>query len=101
ANGADAIERLNERTFELILLDLLMPEMDGFTFTRVLRDHPDWRSIPVIVVTAKDMTEEDKERLNGDIQGVITKGALSREGLLREIRSVLPRASVDKKPHPR
>ena len=96
-NGADAIELLKLRNFELILLDLMMPKMDGFAFTRLLREHAEWRSIPVIVVTAKDMTEEDRKRLNGDIQGVITKTALSREGLLREIRTVLPGIS----PNPR
>ncbi len=90
ANGALAMERLKERRFELILLDLMMPEMDGFEFTRALRDNPEWRSIPIVVVTAKDMTPEDRKRLNGDIQGLIEKGAMTRESLLREIRSILP-----------
>jgi PAS domain S-box-containing protein len=88
-NGAIAVEKLNERRFELILLDLLMPEMDGFEFTHTLRKNPDWRLIPVIVITAKEITAEDRRRLTGPVQSVISKGALSREGLLREIRSVL------------
>jgi CheY-like chemotaxis protein len=64
---------LKEEDFELILLDLMMPEMDRFEFTRILRENERWRSIPVILVTAKDMTEEDRNRLNGDIHGVISK----------------------------
>jgi CheY-like chemotaxis protein len=91
-NGAIGIERLKERRFELILLDLLMPQMDGFEFTHVLRSHPEWHSIPVIVITAKDMMPEDRKRLNGAVQSVIGKDALNRESLLREIRSVVPNA---------
>jgi PAS domain S-box-containing protein len=88
-NGAAALKKLKEEDFELILLDLMMPEMDGFEFTRILRENEQWRSIPVIVVTAKDMTEEDRRRLNGDIQGVITKSGLSREALIREIQTLV------------
>jgi len=88
SNGALALQRLEEQHFELILLDLLMPEMDGFEFTRILREKEEWRSIPIIVVTAKDMTDEDRRRLNGDIQGVLAKSGLSREELINEIQTL-------------
>jgi PAS domain S-box-containing protein len=88
-NGAAALQKLQQEHFELILLDLMMPEMDGFEFTRILRENKQWRSIPVIVVTAKDMTEEDRRRLNGDIQGVIAKSGLNRDALIREVQELV------------
>lgn len=90
-NGAIALTKMQQRKFELILLDLMMPEMDGFEFTRILRENEQWRSIPVIVVTAKDMTEEDRKRLNGDIQGVLAKSGLSREALISEVQALVGR----------
>jgi len=69
----------------LILLDLMMPEMDGFQFVEVLRQNPDWLTIPVVVVTAKELTEADRRRLNGGIQRILQKGAYEREQLLREV----------------
>ncbi len=93
-NGAAALQKLQEEPFELILLDLMMPEMDGFEFTRILRENQKWHSIPVIVVTAKDMTEEDRRRLNGDIQGVIAKSGLNRESLLREVQALVTGKSL-------
>jgi PAS domain S-box-containing protein len=93
-NGADALQKLEEEDFRLILLDLMMPGMDGFEFTRILREHQEWRSIPVIVVTAKDMTDEDRKRLNGDIQGVLAKGGLTRETLIREVQALVETKSL-------
>jgi CheY-like chemotaxis protein len=69
----------------LILLDLMMPEMDGFQFAEALREREDWRSIPIVVVTAKDLTAEDHLRLNGYVEKILQKGAHSREALLAEI----------------
>jgi len=88
-NGRVALGRVAESPPDLILLDLMMPEMDGFEFARDLRLNPLWREIPVLVLTAKDLTEEDCLRLNGHILGVLKKGAYSREDLLSEIRREL------------
>ncbi|MFQ6024346.1 MAG: GAF domain-containing protein, partial [Acidiferrobacterales bacterium] len=85
-NGRAALERMAEQVPDVILLDLMMPEMDGFQFLDQLRMNEDWRSIPIIVVTAKDLTEEDRQRLNGYVEGVLKKGAYSPEALLREVR---------------
>jgi CheY-like chemotaxis protein len=84
-NGRIALEALEHRVPALILLDLMMPVMDGCQFATELRREPRWREIPVIVLTAKDLTSEDRRMLNGDVQGVLQKGALNREELLREI----------------
>ncbi len=84
-NGRVALERVAENRPELIVLDLMMPEMDGFSFLEELRQHEGWRSIPVIVVTAKDLTAEDRQRLNGYVQYVVNKGTRGRDELLQEL----------------
>jgi CheY-like chemotaxis protein len=77
---------------ELILLDLMMPEMDGFQFLEEVRKHEAWRSIPVIVITAKTLTAEDRQRLNGSVEKILQKGAYSREELIREVRDLVTAA---------
>jgi signal transduction histidine kinase/DNA-binding response OmpR family regulator len=92
--GLVAIERLKKQRPDLILLDLMMPEMDGFEFVTEIRTHEDWRGIPVVVVTAKDITPEDKDRLEGHVKKIFRKGQYSRADLAQEIRSILaPRAA--------
>jgi PAS domain S-box-containing protein len=92
-NGARGLEKLREHPVELILLDLLMPEMDGFEFSHTLRQREEWRTIPLVVITAKDLTEEERKRLNGSVQKVISKAALSPDALMQEIRSIIPAAA--------
>jgi signal transduction histidine kinase/DNA-binding response OmpR family regulator len=84
-NGRVALARLAEARPDAILLDLLMPEMDGFEFLTELRRQEAGRDIPVVVLTAKDLTEEDRRRLNGQVERVIEKGAYSREELLQGV----------------
>ena len=67
----------------------MMPEMDGFQFVDQLRLNEAWRAIPIIVITAKDLTEEDRQRLNGYVEGILQKGAYEPEELLREVRDVV------------
>jgi CheY-like chemotaxis protein len=88
-NGRVALEQVAARRPQLVLLDLMMPEMDGFEFARRLRDNPDWRDIPVVVLTAKDITDEDRTRLNGHVATVLQKGAYSRDALVRELRELV------------
>jgi len=71
---------------DLILLDLLMPDVSGFEALERLKQHPTARNIPVIIFTARTLTEEDRARLNSRIRGVIQKGKSLRESLLAEIR---------------
>ncbi len=86
ANGREALERVAESRPELILLDLMMPEMDGFQFLEEVRKQEEWRSIPVVVVTAKDLTPEDRLLLSGSVTQILQKGAYSQAELLREVR---------------
>ena len=88
-NGRLGLERTAEDKPELILLDLMMPEMDGFEFVTELRKRDEWRSIPVVVVTARDLTPEDHLRLNGSVARVLQKGGYSREVLLGEVRDLV------------
>jgi signal transduction histidine kinase/CheY-like chemotaxis protein/HAMP domain-containing protein len=87
-NGQMALERLAEARPGLILLDLMMPEMDGFQFMAELRKHEVWRSIPVVVVTARDLTIEDHLRLNGYVEKILQKQAFSQDALLAEVRAL-------------
>lgn len=84
-NGREALERVAENRPELIVLDLMMPEMDGFSFLEELRRQAAWRSIPIVVVTAMDLTAEDRSRLNGYVQYIVQKGPRAREDLLQEL----------------
>ena len=79
ANGRIGLERVAATPPDLILLDLMMPELDGFGFVERLRAEPAWRTIPVLVITAKDLTPEERLRLNGWVEQVLQKGAYSRE----------------------
>jgi signal transduction histidine kinase/DNA-binding response OmpR family regulator len=88
-NGSDALERLAEATPSLILLDLMMPVMDGFEFVMHARKEPAWRAIPIVVVTAKDVTDEDRRRLQGSVVGLIEKRGFGREELLEQIRELV------------
>jgi CheY-like chemotaxis protein/nitrogen-specific signal transduction histidine kinase len=88
-NGRVGLERLEKHAPNVILLDLMMPEMDGFAFVEELQKGPLRRSIPVIVITAKDVTVEDRLRLNGYVEKILEKGAFSREELLREVRDLV------------
>jgi CheY-like chemotaxis protein len=84
-NGRVGLERLAAAVPQVILLDLMMPEMDGFEFVERLGQREEWRGIPVIVVTAKELTAEDRQRLNGRVGQVLEKGGCSGEELLRKI----------------
>ncbi|MBI1930533.1 response regulator [Candidatus Poribacteria bacterium] len=88
-NGRVALSRVAENRPGLILLDLMMPEMDGFQFVEALRKQEEWRSIPIVIVTAKEMTQEDRLRLNGYVEQIVQKGAHNGEELLAEVRDVV------------
>jgi PAS domain S-box-containing protein len=89
ANGRLALQVLNSAQPDLVLLDLTMPEMNGFQFIREMRRNPGWQSIPVVVITAKSLTPIERQQLNGYVERVLQKGAYSREVLLREVRDLV------------
>jgi CheY-like chemotaxis protein len=88
-NGVEALKQIETSLPDLILLDLMMPEMDGFEVVARVRHDERWRSIPIVVITAKNLTEEDRARLNGGVAHVFRKGSMARDELLRELRILL------------
>ncbi|MDX1430491.1 MAG: response regulator, partial [Rhodothermales bacterium] len=96
-NGRRALELLTNGVPDVILLDLMMPEMDGFELLERLRSNERWRSIPVIVITAKDLTPEDRRRLNGYVERILEKGIYASETLLREVCDIV-RARIETRP---
>jgi signal transduction histidine kinase/DNA-binding response OmpR family regulator len=81
-NGRQALEQLASARPSLILLDLMMPVMDGFDFLVELHANPEWREIPVIVLTSKDLTAEDRRALSGRVEQIVEKDAWSHEQLV-------------------
>jgi len=88
-NGRIALDLIDEAAPDLILLDLMMPEMDGFEFLEALRSHPNHQSRIVVVVTAADLSDEDHRRLNGGVEHVIQKSGLNPDQLLTEVRKLV------------
>ncbi len=88
-NGRVGLERVDEKRPALVILDLMMPEVDGFQFLEALRHRQEWQQLPVVVVTAKDLTEEDRRRLRGNVEKILQKGETPREELLSEVRRLL------------
>jgi CheY-like chemotaxis protein len=88
-NGRAALAQIGRQTPALILLDLMMPEMDGFAFLAELRAHEDWRHIPVVVVTAKELTDADREQLSGRVQRIVQKGPAGLGSLFQEIHDLV------------
>jgi CheY-like chemotaxis protein len=88
ADGREALAAVAVRRPDLILLDLLMPEMDGFEFIEELCKEEANRSIPIVVITCKTIAVEDRRRLNGSVERILLKTDLSREDLLRQVRDL-------------
>ena len=89
-NGQQALERLkNGVRPSVILLDLMMPVMDGFDFIDHMQRNELWRNIPVLVVTAKDITAADRQRLSGHVGSIMHKGEYSEDHLLSMTRQAV------------
>jgi GAF domain-containing protein/DNA-binding response OmpR family regulator len=97
-NGRVALERLREVSPSVVLLDLMMPEMDGFEFVAEFRRDPRWREIPIVVVTARDLSREDHERLNGSVQKILQKGEHDRDQLLAQVRELVGQSVARRRP---
>jgi len=89
ASGREAIELAQREHPDLIILDLMMPEIDGFGVIEALQAQPETADIPIIVVTAKELTPAEKDRLRGHIQSLMQKGDFMSDDLLDEVRALL------------
>src|SRR5215475_14562751 len=85
-NGREALKRIQESKPDVILLDLMMPEMDGFAVVAALQKEPRWSDIPVIVITARDLDAKDRARLNSGVQSVLVKETFRPAELVDRIR---------------
>ncbi len=86
-NGRIGLERVAADRPSLVLLDLMMPEMDGFEFLDALRGRMGALSPDVVVITAKELTADERRRLNGGVERVIQKHAFDADAFLAEVRS--------------
>ena len=93
-NGRQAIEQLASGLPDLIILDLTMPEVDGFEFVEQIQMREEWKNIPIVVLTASTLSRKQSERLNGYVEQVMEKGSYSRESLLALVGELV-RRSVD------
>lgn len=88
-NGRIALETLETISPAIILLDLMMPEMDGFEFLEVLRQDKRWHALPVIVITAREINDEDRTRLIGQVSQILQKGRYNPDDLIKQIRAII------------
>jgi CheY-like chemotaxis protein/nitrogen-specific signal transduction histidine kinase len=89
SNGKAALERISQAVPSLIILDVMMPIMDGFQMMAELQKKEEWRKIPVVVVSAKDLTAEDRARLQSNVKIVLQKGSPVRHQLMREVQETV------------
>ena len=97
SNGEEAMERIKQSQPALIVLDLMMPVMDGFAFTDELRSSLEFQNIPIFVLTSKSLTPDEHRRLNGQVEAIMNKGDGVRQLLLDSVKQIFGSAdqSVD------
>jgi CheY-like chemotaxis protein len=88
-NGTEALDLLRSQKFDLVILDLLMPNLSGFDVMEAMRSDPQLREIPIIVITAKDLTSEDRTLLSGQVRRLMQKSSYSIHDLLYEIKHAI------------
>jgi CheY-like chemotaxis protein len=93
-NGHEALNRIQQNKPDVILLDLMMPEMDGFAVVAALQKEAGWQDISVIVITARDLDAKDHERLNSGVQSVLVKERFRPADLVERIRRLVEKHAV-------
>jgi signal transduction histidine kinase/DNA-binding response OmpR family regulator len=93
-NGSIALECASEHPPNLVLLDLMMPVMDGFDFLLEFNCREEFRAVPIIVVTAKDLSADDRQRLIGGVERVVAKGGLTKEELVEHVRQFVAKHRI-------
>ena len=91
-SGMEGITQIKKYNPGMIIVDLMMPDVDGFAVIEEVKSNPFTRDIPIIVISAKDITSEDKKRLNGYIEGLIGKGLLNEEELIKQVMNAFAKA---------
>ena len=88
-SGKECLEKLAAEEPDLILLDIMMPEMDGFEFANAVKQNKKFKDIPIFVVTALDLSEEESELLSKKAQAVILKKTMSADTIADQISKLL------------
>jgi DNA-binding response OmpR family regulator/anti-sigma regulatory factor (Ser/Thr protein kinase) len=88
-NGRKALESLEKNTPQLVVSDLMMPEMDGFELIHELRQNTLWQQLPIVILTAKELSSSEREQLQGRVEKIVQKSSCSSEVLLQELQNVL------------
>jgi len=91
-NGQVALEHLDHKKPVLILLDLLMPVMNGFEFIKRLQDNEKWHSTPVVVLTSKNLSAEEQADLNQHVETIFQKNAYNQDDLILHIHQLITQA---------
>ena len=89
-NGRAALDEVKRHVPSIVLLDLNMPEMDGFTFLRQFRTTPEWAAVPVVVMTARDLSVVERAELKGGGARVLEKGSMAMQELADQLRVIAP-----------
>jgi threonine synthase len=89
-DGQTGLRLIQETRPNLVILDLMMPELDGFGVVEAMKADPSLKETPIIVITAKELTEDEKERLDGQIKALLQKGSFMDSDLLNDIQQALP-----------
>ena len=87
-NGKAGLRAVSENKPAVILLDLMMPVMNGFDFIQELRKNKSWQDIPVVILTAKDLTSDDREQLRHAVAGMVMKGSAAGRRLISAIQAL-------------
>ena len=94
STGDEAMAEISDSPPDLVLLDLMMPGMSGFEVVARIRAHPSSAAVPVVIVSAKELTAEDVLTLDGHIQRFIAKGTIEPEGVVAAVRQVIGQAPI-------
>jgi len=89
SNGAEALEEVAKELPLAVLLDLGLPVLDGFDFIGELSKKPEWADLPIVVLTGRDLSSDDRQRLDGPVSAILTKGDYGPSDLLRELHKLI------------
>ena len=98
-SGQECIDKIENVIPDILVLDLLMPDIDGFKVLHQVKNKPQTKDLPIIVVTAKDITQDDRMRLQGNVTSIIAKSESTPEDLFAEIKRIIDNIDHFKKPN--
>jgi CheY-like chemotaxis protein len=87
--GREAIASARQILPDLVVLDLMMPNVNGFDVVEALKSRPETAGVPILIFTAKEINAADRQRLNGYVEKIVQKGDFNAKGFLREVKRAL------------